>query len=402
MSKRPNILVLMTDQQSADALSCAGNADLHTPNLDRLAGRGVRFERAYSTFPLCGPFRAGMITGRYPHQVGCMNNQAKLADEHVARSMGHLFRAAGYATAYGGKWHAGGPIDLRTDADKFGFEHLCGINDHQLPDACNAYLRRDHDRPFLLFASFDNPHNICEHSRDQLLPWGEVEDVGPGAHPNLPANFAPPAFEAGVLDVIREKLACTQFCYTPERWRRYRHVYHRLCEKVDAQIGKILDTLDATGLAENTVVVFHADHGDHAGAHGLLQKSTSYEESARVPFIVAPPDAVGRVERHLVSTGIDLLPTLFDYAGIDAPDDLPGQSLRPVVEQRPDIPTRTAVFIESIHDGTDIAMRSVRTDRHKYTLYDRGPNREMLFDLEHDPGELVNLAVEDRHADTLA
>jgi arylsulfatase A-like enzyme len=404
MNERPHLLVIMTDQQSAAAMSCAGNADLNTPNMDRLAAAGVRFERTYSTFPLCGPFRACMITGRYPHQINAMTNGPRLDDAVTARSMGHLLRAAGYTTAYAGKWHVPS-IDLVNEGERFGFECIGGFNDHHVPVACEAFLKRRHERPFLLFASFDNPHNICEHSRDQCLPWGEVEDVHPSAYPNLPANFAPGPFEARVLNTQRRTMPPEQFGYTTDRWRRYRHVYYRLCEKVDAQIGRILAALDASGHADNTVVVLLSDHGDHAGAHGLIQKSTAYEESARVPFIVrAPGGARGEVSRLLVSAGIDLLPTLLDYVGAGIPEEAAGLSLRRAVENPGlagrDWP-RDAVVIESRLDRTEIEQRTLCTARYKYTLYDRGLYREMLFDLETDPGEMVNLAVEERYAPVL-
>ncbi|CAN0566381.1 unnamed protein product, partial [Ectocarpus sp. 12 AP-2014] len=146
------------------------------------------------------------------------------------------------------------------------------------------------------------------------------------------------------------------------------------------------------------------DHGEHNGAHELIQKSTSYEESVRVPFIVRLPEHVknpkGWVTQSMVNTGLDLMPTLLDFAGAPVPSGLDGLSVKPIVEHS-QASERGVLIMESQMDKTDIQLRMVRTERFKYTLYDRGDYREMLFDLDEDPGELVNLAVETRYGDVL-
>ncbi len=406
ITEQPNFLVLFTDQQQAAAMSCAGNPDLRTSNLDRIAAEGVRFTRAYSTFPLCGPCRASWATGRYPHQIGCMTNGSSLPDEQIARSMGFRLRQQGYDAAWGGKWHVPS-IDLANGkAEQFGFDFVCGFNDKHLAEQSERFLRRRRGEqgPFLLVASFDNPHNICEHSRDQVLPWGEVDDGDPRDYPNLPKNFAPPAFEAAILQTRRSAMPPTAFGYSLDRWRRYRHVYYRLCEKVDAQIGRVLNALDETGLSDNTVVMFLSDHGDMAGAHGMIQKSVLYEESARVPCIIRDPrrrDRAGQTCDELTNCGIDLLPTLLDYAGAPADPDLPGISLRAVAQASGAAAVRDHIVCETRIDKTDIQGRMVRTARHKYVLMHSGQYREMLFDMEDDPGEMVNLAVQRRFAGVL-
>lgn len=403
MTPKQNIIVIMTDQHCADAMSNCGNPDLHTPNLDRLASEGTRFDRAYCSFPLCNPSRASMVSGKWPHVLGTMGNDTAMRPEDVAQTVGPLMRQAGYRSGWAGKWHVP-HMDLGEDAESFGFENVCGFSDRYLVPACDGFLRQEHTRPFLLFASFDNPHNICEHTRDQLLPWGEVEspDDDPSDYPNLPLNHAAPAFEARVLSQVRKALPPNQFGYTQERWRRYRHVYYRLCERVDAQIGQLLKALDDTGLARNTVVIMLADHGDHNGAHGLVYKSTSYEESARVPFIVRQPGVnAGQTRDAFVNTGLDLLPTILDFAGVEIPDDLEGRSVRPLIGGSEKNDKVDACFLEGVVDTTNIELRMVRTGRYKHTVYDRGQYREMLFDLEIDPGELRNLAVERRYLDVL-
>src|SRR5688500_7219140 len=170
--------------------------------------------------------------------------------------------------------------------------------------------------------------------------------------------------------------------FTPDRWRLLRHVYYRLVEKVDAQIGQILDALRATGQEENTLVVFTSDHGDMAGAHELNQKHSLYDESARVPLIVAGPGvAAGHRVDEPVSF-VDILPSICDLAGVDAPQDLPGVSLRPAVEQRAF--ERAPVVIQSawaeeISSAVSVQARCLVTRTHKYVVHEWGEYREQLF-----------------------
>ena len=289
--ERPNILYIFTDQQYAGAMSCAGNADLSTPAMDSLAAGGVRFERAYCTQPLCGPSRASIMTALYPHQVGATRNGMGIDESLRGREMGAIFSAAGYECAYGGKWHI---PDLTVPEDR-GFRRICGFNDHQLTDACVEFLQARHDKPFLLVASFDNPHNICEWTRCQRLPWGPIgEPPALEDCPNLPANFAVPAFEPSFIRYEQRAWPTVYSAadFSQEDWRRYRWAYYRLVEKVDAQIGRILDALKSAGLRDSTLVVFSSDHADGHGSHRWSQKSVLYEEPIRSPLIfsqVHPP-----------------------------------------------------------------------------------------------------------------
>jgi arylsulfatase A-like enzyme len=177
----------------------------------------------------------------------------------------------------------------------------------------------------------------------------------------------------------------------PDWWRQYRWAYFRLVEKVDQQIGRILDTLRETGLDQETVVIFSSDHGEGLGAHQWKQKKLLYQEAVNIPFIIRPPKcrSAGTVNPSLVSNGLDLLPTICEYAGITPPEDLPGTSLVPVLEgtgafERDFVPAETALA------GYRGIM--VRTRQYKYTLYSHGRYREQLHDLETDPGEMLNLA----------
>jgi arylsulfatase A-like enzyme len=396
--QRPNVLLIMTDQQQSAALSCAGNPDLHTPHLDALAARGTRFASAYTTFPLCTPARAALFSGRMPHTLGINDNNQPIPEELRSQTLGHLFAGAGYDCAYGGKWH----VTQGAMQDGFAFERIHGFEDNGLPKASIDFLKRPHERPFLLVASFDNPHNICEHSRDQPLPHGEVPLAPTEECPNLPPNFAAGPYEPEALGVYAEqaRMFRRRSAYTPERWRLLRHVYYRLVEKVDAQIGQILTALRELGLEENTIVAFTSDHGDMAGAHELNQKHSLYDESARIPLLFAGPGvAAGHVVDEPVSH-VDILPTVCDLANVPSPPGVAGVTLRLAVEQKPF--ERDPVVVESawgseISSAVATTARAVVTRTHKYVLHDWGANREQLFDRAADPWELVNLAIEARH-----
>ncbi len=395
-----NMLLIITDQQTVDALSCAGNPYVRTPNLDRLAARGVRFEKSYCTFPLCCPSRGSLFTSRMPHELSIYGNaDAELSGKGLqAKTMGELFQAAGYETAYAGKWHLQVPFPSFKERQIPGFTMLPlagrdpGAIDHakhgkgltvdpNTADAAIKFLRQPHKKPFLLVASLLNPHDICEYPEcaalRSLLPDDRAEL--PPARPNrrdtekLPSALQPAVSQKGV--------------WTEQEWREYLWVYYRLCEISDSEAGRVLAALDQSGLTANTVVVFTSDHGEMMGSHQMLHKQKLYEESAAVPLFVVPPGGKAGVDsQHLVS-GLDILPTLLDYAGIAAPASLEGKSLRPLVEGQ-EVPWRE--FVVSEVNGFGEA-RMVRTARYKYVVLAKGENREQLFDIEKDPGELKNL-----------
>ena len=408
---RPNILILLTDQQSATMLSAAGNPWLRTPAMDSLAASGVRFEKAYCTNPLCVPSRFSFLTGRYPSAVGVRHNEEKPSDavrSIAAGAMGHLFQRAGYTTVYGGKVHLPGPM---ADIRSCGFDVLTGDQRDGLADACVDFLRRKHARPFLMVASFINPHDICymairDHdpkTRNVPPPLDEALKLPPGVSeaeffrshcPPLPANFEIPAGEPEAVTWLMTVTPFRQHArdnWSKEQWRRHRWAYCRLTESVDAQIGRVLAAVRDAGLDGNTLVVLTSDHGDMDSAHRLEHKTVLYEESVRIPMIVSWPGrtAASRIDReHLVSNGLDLLPTLCDYAGIRTPRGLEGRSLRPLAEGRPPARWRKNLFIET-------AIGYMVTDgRYKYSAFDpdKGGRREFLADLENDPGEMRNLA----------
>lgn len=401
----PNILIIMTDQQQAGALSCAGNEDLSTPALDSLAKQGLHCTNAYTTFPLCIPARSSLFTGLMPSTIGSMYNGPGIPEDQVENCLGNVFSRAGYQTAYAGKWHAP-EIAMQP---QYGFERLCGFDDRRVAEFTAEFLRQDHGRPFLAVASFDNPHNICEHARDQNLPWGPVPDADPAEYPNLPPNFCIPPFEPDAVDLAARDMPrmAHRGRLTPERWRRYRHVYFRLVEKVDRQIGRILQVLDQSGHAEDTLVIFTSDHGDHCAAHQLGQKTFLYEEATHVPLLLRWPGTIppAQTRSELVSVGLDLYPTLCEICGVRAPQALAGASLRPLFQSTPPATWReqvvTQTTVRQASEPNRAQGRMLRTNRYKYALYDWGRWREQLFDLHNDPGEMVNLAVEARYAGVL-
>jgi arylsulfatase A-like enzyme len=398
MPDRPNILYIFTDQQEAGAMSCAGNRDLRTPAMDSIAERGVRFEKTYCSFPLCTPSRASMFTGMMPHQVGINGNGKPIADEQRGAELGPVLADHGYECVYGGKWH----VPEIAIPEGHGFRSICGFSDWDLPQHCVRFLRQPREKPFFLVASFDNPHNICEWSRNQPLPWGPVPEAPVDACPKLPPNFAIAEHEPEA--VRREQQASLIYragAFTPDDWRRYRHAHYRLVEKVDAGVAAILAALRASGQDANTLIVFSSDHGDGMGAHQWNQKSALYEECTRVPLIVAAPGPrhPGRTDStHLVSNGLDLYPTICDYAGVPVPPGRDGLSLRRLLEADGATGWREHLVVETVFDGgLGTSGLMVRTVTHKYCLYSWGKDREQLFDLDADPGEMTNLAGDPRH-----
>ena len=403
--ERPNIIYIMTDQQTATAMSCAGNVDLQTPNMDRLAAHGLRFPNAYCSLPLSGPSRASMFTGYTPSQIGMAENETPMPDSLRTRTLGTLMEQAGYETAYAGKWHVN--TNSLPASHAFGFENLHGHNDNGLAESVVAFLRRPHSKPFFLVASFDNPHNICEYARCQNTPFAQLPEVDLADCPNLPANFPVSPYDADVLTYEREqsyRLYPTRN-YTPDDWRRYLNAYYRLVEHVDAEIGKVVDEIERLGLWENTVIIFTSDHGDGAAAHQWNQKTVLYEEVVNVPFVVCLPGGknAGTVMPQLINNGVDLMPSICEWAGIKPPTGACGVSFCKVAESgNTQMEHQAYVVTETLFAQTGGTCGwMVRTPQYKYVLYEAGKNREMLYDMYCDRGEMRNLAVEAKYKEQL-
>lgn len=427
---RPNVLLIITDQQSADVMSCRmGSRYIHTPAMDSLAAGGMLFTRAYSSNPLCMPLRNSLFTGRYPHETGVTMNAppegGRLDSKLVC--MGTYFRNAGYTTAYSGKWHL---CLNEKDPGTHGFEILDSKTkltppeldnyDSRVSHAAVEFLAQKQDRPFLLVVSLLNPHNICEWARraagrEQKLSCGEIGTPPPSDQlPPPPANLEPPRNEPDGMTLIRRAYQVDDGLFpvskfTPEDWRKQRWGYYRMVEKVDGEIAKVLDALRQAGADKNTLVIFTSDHGDCTGAHRFNQKTVFYEESVRVPLIVRwKGKTTAGTSDELVNTGVDILPTMLACAGIEQPEELPGRSVLPLALGRT-CPWRDYLVSENNMsqtgevDGLRPTMegRMVRTDRYKYCIYSHGTRRESLIDLENDPGETNDLAADPKYRDVI-
>lgn len=399
---KPNIILIMTDQHQAEALSIVGNKNLKTPNLDQLAESGMLFNNSYVTFPLCTPSRSSIFTGKMPHTIGVNSNEKgdnvmnSVEKEYI---LAKKLQQAGYSCAYGGKWHA----HEASMVEGNGFEMIAPMGDVGLAEKSIAYLKskKDSKNPFFLTVSFDNPHNICEWARNEPLPYGNIEPVATKFTPELPINHKQSDDFPEVLQFeqsINKKVYPTAN-YTDEDWRQYRYTYYRLVEKVDAEIGKILNAIDDLDLRKNTLIIFTSDHGDGNASHGWNQKTALIQESIKVPFIASFEGEIKKNQQNntLVSNGLDLYPTICAYANIAKSTYLTGENLKPIFESKTNDLERDFIVVETKFDGEQAygtAGRAIIAKRYKYVLYNWGGNREQLFDLQNDPYELVNLALD--------
>jgi len=319
--------------------------------MDSLMKTGMRFELAYCANPVSLPSRYAMMTGHMPSRVNVKANQcgrnATVTQAMLQQSMGWLFRKAGYETAYGGKTH----LPKGMSPESMGFDFICKDQRDALADECAAFLKRTRSKPFLLVASFINPHDICYMALRNMdlggtgkpeplevalrMPKGVSREEFFRKHcPPLPPNFEPQPQEPEIVETGLFKRTFkkkTRDNWSPEQWRAHRWAYCRLTEKVDAQVAIVLRALREAGMEDDTLVIFSSDHGDMDSAHRLEHKTMLYDEAARVPLIVSYPGRTkaGLVDReHLASSGLDLLPTMCDFAGIAPPAGLPGRSIR--------------------------------------------------------------------------
>lgn len=426
---QPNLVLFISDQHSADVMSGAGYAHVNTPTLDGLAATGVRFRQTYCAYPVCVSSRASLMTGRWPHELkdatedeegaGRPKTKGKKGvkaegsfSNPSGKSLGTLMKEAGYRTAYFGKWHVGG-VNPSPENRWHGFDTLVdGRRDEAAATKAIEFIAGRHEQPFFLVVSFLNPHDICEWAR---MRSGFADKMGNGTValeppladcPPLPANFAIAADEPEIVTVRRnsqpERAHPTQRWGETE-WRQYRWAYARVIEKMDEQMGRVMGALKKSGQYDKTVVVYTADHGDGNAAHRWNQKMVLYDEAVRVPLIVSWPGrtAHGRVDdTHLVSLGLDLLPTFCDFAGIGTPAGLTGRSVRPYTApaarldagEARDCMVVSEVDYRNLLPGAPLAHGYlVRSPGFAYILYSAGENPEQLFDLRVDPGQTKNL-----------
>ena len=433
-SSRPNILYVMTDQQSYYAVSAlvdhignspyAGNRHFSTPNLDRLVSNGYAFTHCYAANPVSGPSRFALVTGESPKAYGMSGNYSpggengkKIQELQSSRAMGTLFRAAGYETVYAGKVHlpwangTGGKESIYNPPYAYGFSEFLTYDDREeLERTCVDWLdKRQGSDPFLLFVSFMNPHDICMsrllfgdnkiddflHNERELgarrnqLKFRDIYQAMDQSLFDSDTLAALPANSAPSLDYPSLKRPRGEMYSDAHKVRAHIWFYYRLVEQVDSMIGSVLDALERNGYADNTVIVFTSDHGEMGGSHGFSGKNQPFEECQRVPFIFAGKGIPkGVTDDTPVCNGWDLLPTILEIAGIDIPSQLNGKSLyKHMIMGKP--LGRDYLYMESVN-----TYGVLKNGRYKYTqLEDPDPEYggEALTDLAVDPGETRNL-----------
>ena len=412
-AKPPNILFIMTDQQFADALSCTMGRDyIDTPNIDSLAAHGMLFTKAYCANPLCVPNRTSIFTGRYPHEHGKQINSTKAIDAKEFPNIGMLLRKAGYVTGYFGKWHLPYPFK-KTTAQKSGYDQRFDALDYKIAAPAIKFINNNKNRPFFVVFSLMNPHNICQYGRSQRLPDGDIGQVPPADKcPPAPANLEKARYQSDALEAVWQarlrakdkKRNIRKFApldkWDADDWRKYRWAYYRMVELADKEVGKILAALKKLSLISNTVIIFTSDHGDGIGAHRWAQKNMFYDETARIPLIISQKGTtkIGTSD-FLVNNGLDIMPTICDYAAAKVPEKCQGMSLRNIAEGTRARKKRKYVacstrFVQDLRaDGRTINLegRMIRTRDYKYYIFDQGKQPEMLIDMKNDPGEMENL-----------
>lgn len=392
----PNIVFVLADQWRASATGYAGDPNVKTPNLDRLAGESINFHNAISVCPVCTPHRAALLTGRYPTSTGMFMNDLHLPDDELC--MAEILQQAGYETGYIGKWHLDGrgrfayiPPERRQ-----GFEYWKAAEcDHNYPHShyytgtsdviqywqgydafaqtkdAQQYLRdrAKTDQPFALFVAYGAPHFPHETAPEEYKAMYPPHKIK--LPPNVPANLQDFARKEG-------------------------QGYYGHCTALDKCVGNLMRTLEDTGLAENTILVFTSDHGEMLGSHGFppFFKQVPWDESARVPFLLRYPSELGRRGRLTKSPigTVDILPTMLGLANVPIPKSIEGDSLASMIREERWEEDRTALYmLPSPFSGAknEPEYRAIRTNRHTYVRTLKGAS--LLFDDENDPYQMNNL-----------
>jgi choline-sulfatase len=411
-----NLLVITCDQLSAFATSIAGSGGARTPAMARLAARGVCFDTTYCTSPVCVPSRVSYMTGLLPHQSGIYENAQH--DDPKRRypaerpTLGTVLSAAGYRCVHYGKDHAAGalrgfdchvPPPDPVPAGLVPPGYTAAAHDPPAVRGCAAFLRERQAQPFLAFVDLDDPHDICGWLWDAADRQVPVPESTPW--PALRPNAGRPDTDPRPLPVrrhfVEHVLSGVAEPWTEQDYSRYLAAYYGYVERADANVAALLEALEGGPNAADTCVVFFADHGESLGAHGHVSKGTTfYEETTRVPLVIAGPGVGGELPRRdasLVSLA-DVVPTLCELAGVEPPADLWGKSLLPRLRgDASPLPHRDLLVVEwREHPHNCQTGRMLRTACHKYTHYLRDGGEE-LFDLRADPFERSNLAHDPCH-----
>lgn len=407
-AKKPNVILIITDQQTAGAMSCADNPYLRTPAMDGLAEDGIRFTNAYSPFPLSGPCRCSLLTGCYPSTIGVLGNGIGIKKQYSDNGIGHRMADAGYECLYAGKFHA----PEQSVPENIGFTKICNfIHDPEIPGHVSKALDKyDGSKPLFLVVNFNNPHEICQDKHGEPMKMtGAIPEVDPCLYPPLPENFERTDADPDVLNLEVEcggQLAHYPVCrFSPQDWQRYLYRYYRLVERADDFIGQVIDAIKSHDLYDDSIIIFCSDHGDGAAAHEWNGKWALTEESVNVPMIIKTPKGKGPKgivnNEALVTIGPDLYTTFCDCAGVSLDTrTYVGSSLLPVIYGKEE-KTHDDIFIETKMNFAKLDGWSVRAGKYKYSLYQGGRNNEALFDIDADRLEMHNLIDDPAYADIL-
>ncbi len=416
---RPNILFILTDDQRWDALGYAGNEIIQTPHMDRLAAEGLYFENAFVTTPICAASRASIITGMYERTHDFTFGTPPLAQEYVDISYPKLLREAGYRTGFFGK--LGMNLANRSDTSVFneiyttgtnGYFRLTGegsgehvhLTDHTTDRAIDFIKNGDGRQPFCLSISYNAPH--ADDASPQQYFWPERHDsLYAGVTIPKPA-LGDPAYLEALPGFLQDSLYMGRIRWrwrydSPEKYQRMVKGYYLMISTIDDNIGRIRETLEEAGLADNTIIILMADNGYFLGERRLAGKWLMYDNSLRVPLILYDPRAGQQGTISEMALNIDIAPTIIDFAGLDIPATMQGQSLRPFTQGEVNN-WRESFYCEHLFDIDYIPKsEGIRTRRWKYFRYLDHPGTEELYDLVNDPSEVDNLTGQPEHQDRL-
>ncbi|MEX0824594.1 MAG: sulfatase-like hydrolase/transferase [Pirellulaceae bacterium] len=424
-SSPPNIVFFFADDQTTSTLGCYGNSVVQTPTIDALAKRGVRFENAFVSQSICWVSRTTILSGLTGRSYGTASNPDQARPAAVETLYSDLLRTHGYRTGFYGKWHAKMPQGYKPQDHFDEFESISrnpfykkqpdGSLRHEteiIVDRGIEFVKNQpKDKPFALNLWFNACHAEDGDRRPGIghFPWPRAVD---GMYDDLtiaPPRLSDPAIFESQPDFLKTTITRERYFWrwnTEQKYQTNMQAYYRMVSGIDGAIGRFIKALEEAGLADNTIIVYSGDNGYHMGNRGFAGKWSHYEESLRVPLIVADP-RVPESQRGKVTDApalnLDLPATFLEWAGVPVPERYQGRSLQPIVAGEKPANWRTETFHEHFAVRNRIpAFEGLRNERFKYVRYFDHGDYEFLHDLKNDPDELVNLADDDRHAATLA
>jgi arylsulfatase A-like enzyme len=410
-SDRPNLIFLLTDDQRWDTLGTMGNRLIKTPHLDRMAEKGVTFEKCFVTTSICMSSRASIFTGLYARAHGINDFAKPFSDQQFSQTYPGLMRTHGYHTGFIGKYGVGNKMHSSSFDYWRGFpgqgryfpepggKHLTEI----MGDQSLEFLEKSpKGKPFCLSVSFKAPH-VQDDDPRQFLPDPATANLYKGVTIPAPKTGEPRYISMLPVEVHRSENRrrwAVRFA-TPELYQESVKNYYRLISEVDTVVGRIRGQLQRIGADSNTVIVFTGDNGFYLGEHGLAGKWLMHEESIRVPLLVYDPRLGPRsqgLRRREMALNIDMAPTLLEAAGIKPHASMQGRSLAPLLNGENPAWRKEWFYEHTFTNGWIPSTEGVRTENRKYTRYiSTEPLFEELFDLDKDPREERNLAGEPAH-----